>query len=85
MQYNMFTDAGNAQVHKLVQTARDLADIDGPHNPTEQAWNWLLNELDALARNPAFEEATDTAVREACYDRFIQGLTTPAVDLIVVV
>ena len=71
MQYNMFTEAGNAQVAKLVETARDLAGVDGPYNPTEQAWNWLLNELDALARDPAYEEATDTAVREACYDRFI--------------
>ncbi len=71
MQYNMFTDAGNAKVAKLVETARDLAGVDGPYNATEQAWNWLLNELDALARDPATEEAADTAVREACYDRFI--------------
>ena len=71
MQYNMFTDAGNDRVAALVETARELAGVDGPHNPVEQAWNWLLNELDALARDPAFEEATDTAVREAAYDRFI--------------
>lgn len=71
MQYNMFTDTGNAQVHKLVLTARDLADIDGPHNPTEQAWNWLVNELYALSQRAGFEEAYDTAVREAAYDRFI--------------
>ena len=69
--FNMFTDTGNAKVAKLVETARDLAGVDGPDNATEQAWNWLLNELEALARDPAFEEATDTAVREACYDRFI--------------
>ena len=71
MQYNMFTKQGDAAVHKLVCEARQLADVDGPHNAVEQAWNWLLNELDALARDPAFEEATDTAVREAAYDRFI--------------
>ena len=69
--YNMFTQQGNEKVAALVETARNLADLDGPHNPVEQAWNWLLNELDALARDPAFEEATDTAVREAAYDRFI--------------
>jgi len=69
--FNMFTDTGNAKVAKLVETARDLAGVDGPDNATEQAWNWLLNELEALARDPAFEEATDTAVREAAYDRFI--------------
>jgi len=71
MQYGMFTKEGDAAVHKLVQQARQYADLDGPINPVEQAWNWLLNELDALARDPAFEEAADTAVREACYDRFI--------------
>jgi len=71
MQYGMFTEAGNARVAKLVETARDLAGVDGPVNATEQAWNWLLNELEALGNDPAFEEATDTAVREACYDRFI--------------
>ena len=71
MQYNMFTDAGNAKVAALVETARQYAGIDGPDNAVEQAWNWLLNELDALARDPAFEEAADTAVREAAYDRFI--------------
>ena len=71
MQYGMFTKEGDAAVHQLVQQAREYANVDGPINPVEQAWNWLLNELDALARDPAFEEATDTAVREACYDRFI--------------
>ena len=69
--YNMFTEEGNAKVAALVETARQYADIDGPINPTEQAWNWLQNELEALAQDPAFEEATDTAVREAAYDRFI--------------
>ena len=69
--YNMFTQQGNDKVAALVKTARDLADLDGPENASEQAWNWLLNELDALARNPATQEATDTAVREAAYDRFI--------------
>ena len=69
--YNMFTEEGNTKVAELVAQARQYADLDGPINPVEQAWNWLLNELDALARDPQFEEATDTAVREAAYDRFI--------------
>ena len=69
--FNMFTQQGNEKVAALVETARQLADVDGPHNPVEQAWNWLLNELDALGEQAGFEEATDTAVREACYDRFI--------------
>ena len=69
--YNMFTKQGDAAVHALVEQARELAGLDGPHNPVEQAWNWLLNELDALGEQAGFEEATDTAVREAAYDRFI--------------
>ena len=71
MQYNMFTKQGDAAVHKLVCEARELAGIDGPHNAVEQAWNWLVNELDALAELEGCEEAADTAVREAAYDRFI--------------
>jgi len=69
--YNMFTEEGNTKVAALVAQAREYANVDGPHNPVELAWNWLLNELEALGEDPAFEEATDTAVREACYDRFI--------------
>ena len=68
--YHMFSTAGNAAVDEIVREARELAGVDGPHNPVEQAWNWLLNELDALARDH-FEEAADTAVREAAYDSFV--------------
>ena len=71
MQYGMFTKQGDAAVHKLVCEARELASVDGPVNAVEQAWNWLLNELDALGELEGCEEATDTAVREAAYDRFI--------------
>ena len=30
--YNMFTEAGNAKVAQLVDTARQLAGVDGPAN-----------------------------------------------------
>ena len=68
--YGMFTYAGTCAVDEIVREARELAGIDGPHNPVEQACRWVMNELEVLARDH-FEEATDTAVREACYDRFI--------------
>ena len=68
--YAMFTPAGNTAVHALVEQARELAGLDGPVNPVEQAWNWLLNELDALGEQAGTEEATDTAVREAAYAEF---------------
>ena len=67
----MFTAEGNSKVTALVETAREYAGMDGPLQPVEMAWNWLLNELDALSLQPGFEEAADTAVREQCYDRFI--------------
>lgn len=69
--YNMFTQQGNEKVALLVAQARQLADVDGPVNPMEQAWNWLVNELDALSEQAGFEEAADTAVREAAYDSFV--------------
>ena len=70
-EFGMFTAEGNQKVAALVDQAREYAGVDGPQQPVEMAWNWLLNELDALSLQPGFEEATDTAVREACYDRFI--------------
>lgn len=69
--YNMFTQQGNEKVALLVAQARQLAGVDGPVNPMEQAWNWLQNELDALSEQKGFEEAADTAVREAAYDSFV--------------
>ena len=65
--YGMFTKQGNAAVHKIVDTARELAGLDGPSNALEQAWNWACNELEALGELEGCEEATDTAVREAVY------------------
>ena len=69
--YNMFTQQGNEKVALLVSKARELADLAEEMPMMEQAWNWLVNELDALSEQPGFEEAADTAVREAAYDRFI--------------
>ena len=69
--YHMFSKQGNAAVAKIVDTARELAGLDGPHNALEAAWNWAVNELEALGRLEGCEEATDTAVREAVYDAII--------------
>ena len=67
--YHMFTDEGNAAVAKIVDDARQLYDI-GEYG-IEAVWNWAQNELVALTYNAKFEEATDTAVREAVYDAII--------------
>jgi hypothetical protein len=67
--YHMFTAEGNAAVAKIVDDARQLYDI-GEYG-IEAVWNWAQNELVALTYNAKFEEATDTAVREAVYDAII--------------
>lgn len=69
--YNMFSEEGNAKVALLVSRARELADLAEEMPMMEQAWNWLQNELYALSQTEGFEEAYDTAVRQAAYDRFI--------------
>ena len=63
--YDMFTDKGNAMVDRIVQAGRNLrmADTD------EQVWAWTQHELRKLATADEFGEATDTAVREIVYDR----------------
>jgi hypothetical protein len=65
--FNMFTEAGNEEVGKIVSAAIELASLDSPDNATDQALMWAQNELAALAENPEFEEAEDTAVWEAVY------------------
>lgn len=65
--FNMFTEAGNQEVGKIVSAAIELASLDGPENPTDKALMWAKKELAALALNEEFEEAEDTAVWEAVY------------------
>ena len=69
--FAMFTAEGNYMVSRIATAGRELAGVDGPYNATEQAWNWALRELEKLATAEGFEEATDTAVREAVYDFII--------------
>lgn len=55
----MFTDAGNAEVHKIAQKAIK----------NKTAWKKVLAELHSLSRSnlDKYGEATDTSVREAVY------------------
>ena len=69
--FGMFTVAGNAAVDEIVREARELAGVDGPANPVQQAINYMLNELEYLGKEH-FEEATDTAVREAAMAEFFK-------------
>ena len=55
--YGMFTDAGNEAVDSIVEMARKH----------QLSWSTVRAMLSALAQEEAYDEATDTAVREAVY------------------
>ena len=59
--YGMYTDAGNEAVHSIVEMA-------GRHH---LSWPAVVGMLSALALQEAYEEATDTAVREAVYETLV--------------
>ena len=65
--YAMFTDQGNAMVHRIVEAGLKLKTTD----PIERVWDWAYRELEKLATADQFEEATDTAVRDAVYERLV--------------
>ena len=56
--YGMFTDAGNSAVDSIVEMARKH----------QLSWPVVGSMLSALALQEAYDEATDTAVREAVYE-----------------
>ena len=65
--FEMFTLEGEALVSRIASAARELAGVDGPENPTTLALQWAERELEKLSHAEGFEEATDTAVREAVF------------------
>jgi hypothetical protein len=70
--FAMFTAEGNQLVARIATAGRDLAAVDGPQNPTELAVQWAFRELDKLGAADGYEEATDTAVREAVYSFIVE-------------
>lgn len=55
--FAMFTPAGDAAVAAIVDTAIE----------NYRGYGWVAAQLAKLAKVDIFAEATDTAVREACY------------------
>ena len=56
--FAMYSDKGNEKVAKIVTMAKKR----------NKPWTWVELKLEALGDSSTkFEEATDTAVREACY------------------
>ena len=64
-EFGMVTDEGNAEVGKIVAEA------------LEKRWGWndITSALFKLARNKAYREAADTAVREVVYVELVDPLS----------
>ena len=67
--YNMFTPEGDLLVGNIVDQALDMVENEG----VERVWDWTVSKLEVIASARGFEEATDTAVREAVYDAVVCG------------
>jgi endo-1,4-beta-D-glucanase Y len=65
--YEMFTSQGNELVHRIVEAGVALRKFDS----FERVWDWAQHELRKLSYAEGYEEATDTAVREAVYEKLI--------------
>jgi len=61
MGYGMYTDAGNSAVDSIVEMARKH----------QLSWQTVYDMLEAISLEEAYEEATDTAVREAVYETLV--------------
>ena len=59
--YGMYTDAGNSAVDSIVEMARKH----------QLSWPTVVGMLEAISLEEAYEEATDTAVREAVYQTLV--------------
>ena len=59
--YGMYTDAGNSAVDSIVEMARQH----------QLSWPTVVGMLEAISLEEAYEEATDTAVREAVYQTLV--------------
>ena len=59
--YSMYTDAGNEAVNSIVEMACK-------HH---LSWRTVKYMLSALALEEAYDEASDTAVREAVYETLV--------------
>ena len=65
--YNMFTQDGNRKVAAIVSAAQALAKFED----RESVWQWTEIQLHDLSKRSEYEEAMDTAVREAVYDAIV--------------
>ena len=64
--YGMFTEQGDYMVDRVIRAALQLAQFSIADNAT--VWAFTKRELAKLAATEQFPEATDTVVREECFD-----------------
>ena len=57
-EYGMFTEQGDFEVYRIVDLAKRA----------RLTWNQVSGLLQQLASDPAYEEATDTVVRERVWE-----------------
>ena len=62
LDFGMFTHDGESAVYGIIVAAEVAADMGMPE---DEQISFVLKSLERLAKQPDFEEATDTAVREA--------------------
>tara|TARA_B100001287_G_scaffold97938_1_gene82371 strand:- start:3740 stop:3952 length:213 start_codon:yes stop_codon:yes gene_type:complete len=68
-EYGMFSKSGDLLVGNIVEQALAMKESEG----VERVWDWCLSKLEVIASAKEFEEATDTAVREAVYSAVVCG------------
>jgi AmiR/NasT family two-component response regulator len=66
--YGMFSEAGNSAVDAIVEAVKKIAKIKKMHSDV-LFYHVALPMLESLEEKPEFEEAGDTAVREAVYTK----------------
>tara|TARA_B100000795_G_scaffold108142_1_gene79880 strand:- start:141 stop:401 length:261 start_codon:yes stop_codon:yes gene_type:complete len=66
--YGMFSEAGNSAVDAIVEAVKKIAKTKKMHS--DVLFHYVaLPMLESLEEKPEFEEAGDTAVREAVYTK----------------
>ena len=68
--YGMFTEAGNVAVDAIVEDVKKIAKANNIYRPRGCAfYDIAMPMLESLEKKPEFEEACDTAVCEAVYQK----------------
>ena len=66
--YGMFSEAGNSAVDAIVEAVKKIAKTKKMHSDV-LFYHVALPMLESLEEKPEFEEAGDTAVREAMFTK----------------